>query len=261
MGVYYKKPMIETAIQCVKEAGDILHKYYHVPQVSYKKGLDGRKSTVTQADRESEAAITGMLIEHFPEHGIYGEEGTRINNESDYLWYIDPLDGTTNFSRSIPLFGISLGLTYKKVPVLGVLFFPELHLLVTAEHHKGAQANGEKIHVSSRPLPESLYFISTAETRDGWNFPSLKEKVGWVRAMDVSSFEFSHLAQGNSELYTFKKSPHDMVAGTIIIQEAGGMVTDEKGENWTTDANFIIASNGVIHKEVLSLIQSDLQKK
>lgn len=253
--------MLDTAISIIKKAGDILSEYYGENEVSYKKGLDNRKSTVTRADTESEKLITSLIKEKFPTHGIYGEEGTRINNTSNYVWYIDPLDGTTNFTRNIPLFGISLGLVFKKEPILGVLFFPKLNLIVSAEKGKGAFSNGVNIYVSKRQLTESLYYISTAETRDGWIFPSLKNKVGWVRALDVSSFEFANIAMGNSELYTFTRSPHDMVAGTIIIQEAGGKVTDEKGKDWCTDSNYIIASNGTVHDEVLNVIKNDLLEK
>ena len=251
--------MLSDAISITEQAGIILSSYYGIRKVSYKKGIDGRKSTITKADTESEKLITKLIKNKFPNHGIYGEEGTRDNTSAEYIWYIDPLDGTTNFSRSIPLFGISLGLTYKKEPILGVLHFPELNLLLSGEKGKGAFANKISVHVSDRQFTESLYYISAAETRDGWIFPSLKEKVGWVRAMDVSSFEFASIAMGNSELYTFKKSSHDMVACVIIIKEAGGRVTDEKGNDWNTESNYIIASNNIFHNEVLQIINKDLK--
>lgn len=250
--------MLNEAVSIIKQAGIILSTCYGKSKVGYKEGIDGRKSTVTKADTESEKLITKLIKEKFPGHGIYGEEGIRSNTSAEYVWFIDPLDGTTNFSRSIPLFGISLGLAYRKEPIIGALYFPELNLLLSAEKEKGAFANEKLINVSDRQLAESLYYISTAETRDGWTFPSLKNKVGWVRAMDVSSFEFASIAMGNSELYTFKKSPHDMVAGAIIIKEAGGRVSDEKGNDWNTDSSFIIASNNIIHNEVLQIIDQDI---
>ncbi len=251
--------MLNRAISIIKQAGEIVSSYYGKSEVDYKKGPDGRKDSVTQADIESEKLISSLLKDKFPSHGIYGEEGTRKDNTADFVWYIDPIDGTTNFTRSIPLFGISIGLVYKKEPILGVLYFPELKLLVSAEKGKGAHTNGTLIHVSERSLSESLYYISTAETRAGWTFPSLKNKVGWVRAIDVSSYEFASIAMGNSDLYTFKKSPHDMVAGAIIIKEAGGRVTDEKGNDWNTESNYIIASNNIFHNDVLQIIAKDLK--
>jgi myo-inositol-1(or 4)-monophosphatase len=250
--------MLNTAISIVKQAGVILSSYYGAKEVRYKQGIDGRKSTITKADTESEELITKLIKEKFPTHGIYGEEGVRENIAKEYVWYIDPLDGTTNFSRSIPFFGISLGLAYKNKPILGVLLFPELNLLLEAEKEKGARANKNAIQVSNRQLSESLYYISAAEARDGWTFSSLKNKVGWVRAMDVSSFEFASIAMGNSELYTFTKSPHDMVAGAIIIKEAGGRVSDENGNDWNTNSNYIIASNKIVHNEVLNIISKDI---
>jgi myo-inositol-1(or 4)-monophosphatase len=251
--------MLDIAISITKQAGEIVSSYYGKNEVRYKTDSNGRLDSVTKADIESEALIAKLLKENFPTHGIYGEEGTRKDNEEDYIWYIDPIDGTTNFTHSIPLFGISLGLTYKKKPILGVLYFPELNLLLSAEKGKGTFANQKLIHVSKKPLAESLYYVSAAETRDGWTFPSLKNSVGWVRSLDSSSYEFASIAMGNAELYTFKRSPHDMVAGVIIIQEAGGRVTDEKGNDWSVDSNYIIASNNNIHEEVLRIIKNDLQ--
>ena len=240
----------------VLEAGKIVKSLYNSSeQTTFKIGLDDRPSTVTEADTQSENYLSGALREKFPNHGIYGEEGTNINTENDFVWYIDPLDGTTNFWRHIPLFGISVGLAYKQKPVLGVLYFPELNLLISAYEGGGAFSNNKKLKVSSRTLEKSLYYVSCQELRDGMNFPSLGQSVGWTRAIDVSSFEFAQIAMGNAELYTFTKpSPQDMVAGTIIVCEAGGAVTDENSRPWITSAKSIVASNGVIHEKVMDLL-------
>lgn len=248
------------AEKTIRAAGSIvLDSYKSKVDSHFKDGLDGRPSTVTKADLRSEDYLVKSIKSQLPNHGIYGEEGSRVNLDADFVWYLDPIDGTTNFWRHIPLFGISMGLTYHKKPVLGVLYFPALKLLLSAHIGGGAYANGEKINVSNRSLKKSLYYISCQEARDGLAFPAIEKKVGWVKAIDASSYEFAQIAMGDAELYTFfKKTPHDMVAGSIIIQEAGGNVTDKKGNSWTTDSEIIIASNGLIHKEVLKLVNTNL---
>ncbi len=242
------------------EAGEIVSTLYSSKKaIHFKEGLDGRPSTVTKADTQSEQHLVAALQKQFPDHGIYGEEGTNIALDHEYVWYIDPIDGTTNFWRHIPLFGISVGLTYQKQPVLGVLYFPALKLLVTGYQGGGAFANDKPIHVSTRSLAKSLYYVSCQELRNGLRFPSLAKEVGWIKAIDASSFEFAQIAMGDVELYTFfQKTPQDMVAGSIIIQEAGGTVTNEHGQPWTTDDAMIVASNGVEHQRVLELVKQDL---
>lgn len=248
---------LQQAEKITAGAGELVLDLYENPgELEFKQGLDGRPSTVTQADAKSEDHIVSHLQKTFPEHGIYGEEGTAINLESEYCWYVDPIDGTTNFWRHIPLFGISVGLTHHKKPVLGVLHFPALDLTLTAYKGGGAKVNGKPTTVSNRTLDKALYYISCQEARNGQAFPDLAQKVGWIKAIDSSSYEFAQIAMGDVELYTFfQKTPHDMVAGTIIIEEAGGRVTDETGQPWTTDAEIIVASNGVIHDEVLGLMR------
>ena len=254
--------MIEYVKKTAKEAGKELMKYYEIPSSSYKKALDDRKATATEAERMSKKIISDAIHKKFPNHEVYGKGETKKSQDSDYLWYIDPLDGSTNFSRKIPLFGLSIGLIYKGFPILGVLYFPKLKLIIYGEKGKGAYVNNhKKVKVSSRSLEESLYYISTAETRGGWSFPSLKDQVGWIRAIDASSYEFAQIAMGDADLYTSKNAYFcDIVAGAIIVEEAGGKVTDEKGGKWSVSSNVMITSNGAEHEKIISLIQKDLKQ-
>ncbi len=249
--------LLAFAKQTAKRAGDIVMTHYDSPALSnFKTDKAGRPNTVTKADEESEQLIVRAIQAEYPSHGVYGEEGTNHNLDREFVWYVDPIDGTTNFWRQIPLFGISIGLVQDKHPILGVLFFPALDLMVSAYKGGGAQANGKPISVSDRSLDKGLYYISTAESRDGLRFPKVGAKTGWIRAIDASSFEFAQIAMGNAECYTFEgMQPHDMVAGVSIITEAGGTVSDEHGKPWTTDSSIIVATNGAIHDEVLSLMQ------
>lgn len=253
---------LEFAKEISLKSGDVVFDLYHSKKtLQFKEGLDGRPSTVTEADEKSESFLKTSIQEQFPTHGIYGEEGTKVNLDSDYIWYLDPIDGTTNFWRHIPLFGLSVGLTYKKKPVLGVLHFPALQLTLTAHEEGKTVANNTEVTVSSRQLKRSLYYISCQEARDGLRFPSIEKQVGWIKAIDVSSFEFAQIAMGDAEVYTFfKSSPQDMVAGTIIVQQAGGKVTDENNLPWTTDSEIIVASNGVDHDALIRLVKKDMKK-
>src|SRR4051812_36822473 len=123
----------ELAINIAKEAGEVLLSHFGNVATELKNSNYDIASIVTKADRESESLIVSKIREHFPEHGIYGEEGTNENLSAEYVWYIDPLDGTSNFVRNIPLFGISIGIIKNGQPVCGVLYFPAINLLVEAE--------------------------------------------------------------------------------------------------------------------------------
>ncbi|MFZ1721934.1 MAG: inositol monophosphatase family protein [Microgenomates group bacterium] len=249
--------LLAFAKKTAKRAGELVLKHYHKPALSvFKVDGAGRPNTVTKADEESESYIVSAIQSEYPDHGVYGEEGTNHELDREFVWYVDPIDGTTNFWRNIPLFGISIGLVQEKKPILGVLYFPVLDLMLSAYKGEGAQVNGLPITVSDRTLEEGLYYIRTAESRDGLQFPKVGAKTGWIRAIDASSFEFAQIAMGNAECYTFKgKQPHDMVAGVSIITEAGGKVSDEHGAPWTTDSEIIVATNGKIHEEVLNLMK------
>lgn len=240
----------------ILETGKIVLKEQENGETSFKKGIDGRKSSVTAADTKSEEYIVSQINKQFPSHGIFGEEGTNSHTENEFVWYIDPIDGTTNFWRRIPLFGISIGLARNNKPIVGTLYFPALTLLLHAKENGGAFANDEKIHVSNRTLDKSLYYVSCAEARDGFSYPKLNNEVGWVKAIDCSSFELAQIAMGDAELYTFKNIlPHDVVAGTVIVREAGGIVSDHKGNAWKVGCENIIASNKIIHSQVISLLK------
>ena len=144
--------MIDTVIEVAKEAGKIQLQYYGKIKAEYKDILKqfenqtfNATTVFTQADIESEKKINSILEKNFPAHNIFGEELIRKNKNSEYTRYIDPIDGTSNYVRNIPLFGISIGLVKNKQPILGVLYFPMLDLLVTAQTNKGTFANGNKI--------------------------------------------------------------------------------------------------------------------
>ncbi len=252
-----RQKLKNIAIKAAKEAGKILMKYYGKVKEEYKGKRFDVGTILTKADIESEKKILRILKKEFPDHNFYSEEEgwTKKVLNSEYTWYIDPLDGTSNFSKSIPLFGISIGLIKNNNPLLGVLFFPTLNLLVHAENEKGAFANGKKIHVSNRTIEKSLYYAGGRFKGKFQIEESVAKKVCITKIIDASSFEFAQIAMGDAELYMLVSVMHDVAAGVIIVREAGGKVTDKKGKEWTLNSKYIIASNKKIHKEVVDILK------
>ncbi|QQR82190.1 inositol monophosphatase [Candidatus Campbellbacteria bacterium] len=240
----------------VKAGGDVLMRYYGNVDTEFKgQGFDAA-SMVSRADRESEDVIVKIINANFPGHGIFGEEGTNENMSAEYVWYIDPLDGTSNFLRNIPLFGVSIGVTKDGSPVCGVLYFPALNLLVEASLGEGAYANNKQITVSERSLSQALYYSGGKYKSDHFNqiHSGLAATSGIIKIIDASSYELAQIAMGDAEIYFLDNVPHDVVAGVCIVREAGGVVTNEKGEPWTLDSKKILVTTEKLHKELLSII-------
>ena len=247
--------MLKTAIKSAKEAGKILMKHYGKIQTDYKSKRFDSDIIITKADFESEKKIVEILKKNFPKHNIFSEEKIQENNNSEYTWYIDPIDGTGNFTRNIPLFGISIGLIKNNQSILGVLYFPALNLMVHAEKGKGTFANNKKVKVSNRGLKKTLYYSGGYHKGKLQFEKSVAEKIGLVKIIDASSYEFAQIAMGDAELYILCNIPHDVAAGVIIVKEAGGKVTDYKGKEWNIQSEGIVASNKLIHNEVIKLLK------
>lgn len=248
--------MLKIAIKSAKEAGKILMKHYGKVQTGYKGKHFDAASVLTKADIESEKKIVEILKENFPSHNIFSEEKIKENNGSEYTWYIDPLDGTSNFTRNIPLFGISVGLIKNNQPVLGVLYFPALKLIVHAEKNKGAFANGKKVSVSNRELKKSLYYSGGYYKGKIQIEKLVADKVGLVKIIDASSYELAQIAMGDAELYILSNVVHDVAAGVIAVREAGGKVTDYDGSEWKVQSKGIVASNKTIHNGIISSLKN-----
>ena len=229
----------------------------------YKGDVD----LVTVADRTVEAFLQDALLTAFPSHGIYGEEGTRDRLDAEFRWYIDPLDGTTNFAHGFPHFCDSMGLEHRTpglAPerdgpiVAGVIYDPTRDELFVSERGKGAFLNGKPIHVSSVPeLGEAL--VSTG-------FPSRKRhenpnihfyqeftlRSHGVRRAGSAALDLAYIACGRMDAFwEFNLNPWDTAAGFLLVEEAGGMVTGFDGAYRRLDSREILASNQHIHHEML----------
>jgi len=229
----------------------------------YKGDVD----LVTIADRTVEAYIQGALLTAFPSHGIYGEEGTRDRLDAEYRWYIDPLDGTTNFAHGFPHFCVSMGLEHRiqglapehDGPIIaGVIYDPMRDELFVAERGKGAFLNGKPIHVSSTPeLGEALVATGFPSRKRNQNpnihfYQEFTLRSHGVRRAGSAALDLAYTACGRFDAYwEFNLNPWDTAAGFLLVEEAGGMVTGFDGAYRRLDSREILASNQFLHHELL----------
>jgi len=259
-----ERPQFVPAMtEIAREAGALLMGYFHRRvKVEYKGDVD----LVTEADRASEALITKRIGERWPGHNIMGEEGTRSEQGSDYRWYVDPLDGTTNFAHGYPVFCVSLGLEHKDERVAAVIFDPTREEMFTAEKGGGAFLNGQPIHVSS--------IANLAECLVATGFPSHKRhknpniffyhqitlKTHGVRRAGSAALDLCNVASGRFDgFWEFNLNPWDTAAGVLIVQEAGGQVTRFDGQPFRIDSRETLASNGQVHEALLREFQAILR--
>jgi myo-inositol-1(or 4)-monophosphatase len=254
---------VKTAESIAREAGALLRDLYHRGvRTEYKGDVD----LVTEADRASEKLIGTRLRAAFPDHGIYGEEGTRQALDSEFRWYVDPLDGTTNFAHGFPVFCVVLGCERRHAGlaenqdgemVAGVIYDPLRDEMFSTARGSGATLNGEPIHVSpTKTLQESL--IATG-------FPSQKRhrspnvhfyqeftlRSHGVRRAGSAALDLAYVACGRFDGYwEFQLNPWDTSAGYLLLEEAGGRITHFDGSKFTLDSREILATNGLIHNEM-----------
>jgi len=242
-----------------REAGSLLMEYFHRHvKIEYKGDVD----LVTVADRSSEALILEKIRGQFPSHDVMGEEGTRIETGSQYKWYVDPLDGTTNFAHGYPVFCVSLGVERNGKRVAGVIFDPTRDEMFVAELGGGARLNGKPIHVSA--------IANLGECLIGTGFPSQKRHKNpniyfyhqltlhthGVRRAGSAALDLCNVAAGRYEgFWEFNLNPWDTAAGVLIVEEAGGKVTDFSGADFQIASCETLASNSLVHDALLHEFQ------
>jgi myo-inositol-1(or 4)-monophosphatase len=257
---------VPEAAAIAREAGARLREFYaQGVETEYKGDVD----LVTVADRAMEKLIRTRLGEAFPDHGIFGEEGTRERLEAEFRWYVDPLDGTTNFAHGFPQFAVSMGLERRPAGtapdadgtlVAGVIYDPLRDELFTAERGRGALLNGRRMQISrARELAEAL--LATG-------FPSRKRHASpnihfyqeftlrshGVRRAGSAALDLAYVACGRLDAYwEFNLNTWDTAAGILLVEEAGGRVTDFAGNKYRLASDEILASNGAVHDELIGL--------
>jgi myo-inositol-1(or 4)-monophosphatase len=257
---------LEKAESIAREAGGLLREFYkRGVRTEYKGDVD----LVTEADRASEKLIVERLNAAFPAHGIYGEEGTRSGLDAEFRWYVDPLDGTTNFAHGFPAFCVVLGCEQRAaglkpeedgVMVAGVVYDPLRDEMFAAAKGEGATLNGAAIRVSKATLLQ--------ESLIGTGFPSKKRhespnvhfyqeftlRSHGVRRVGSAALDLAYVACGRLEgFWEFGLNPWDTSAGYLLVEEAGGTITHFDGGKFTLDSREVLATNGAIHAEMKTL--------
>jgi len=250
---------LETSMEIAREAGALLVNHYE-RRVAFE--LKGEYDLVTEADRASERLIVERLSTHFPSHSIVAEEGGGHDGKSECRWYVDPLDGTTNFAHGFPMFNVTLALERKGELIAGCIYDPLRDEMFSAERGSGAYLNHRRIHVSKAARVED----SLAAT----GFPSRKRHQNvnvyfyyqmamfshGVRRGGSAALDLAYVGCGRLDLFwEFGLKPWDMAAGILLVSEAGGAVSDMNGGPASVTGAHLLADNGLIHCEVLTMFR------
>ena len=256
--------IFQTANSAIEKATQIVMEAYNLPKVTEYKG---KTDLVTQTDRQSEEIIINEIQKAFPKHGIIAEESDSTNNESEYQWIIDPLDGTTNFVHEYPSFGISIGVMHKDEFICGIVKELPANRTYSAIKGKGAFCDGKQIHVSDvNTLDQSLLVTGFGyEHGKKWSanielFKQFTDITQGVRRLGAAAIDLCHVACGKVDGYwEFDIKPWDTTAGVLIVQEAGGKVTKMDGSKYSIHHPQILATNGKIHSEMLKITKPAIE--
>jgi myo-inositol-1(or 4)-monophosphatase len=242
-----------------REAGSLIMGYFRQRvKIEYKGAVD----LVTIADRQSEALILERIRKQFPTHDVMGEEGTRIETGSEYKWYVDPLDGTTNFAHGYPVFCVSLAVERLGKRVAGVVYDPTRDEMFSAELGGGARLNDNAISVSkTATLGESLLATGFPSQKRHKNpniyfYQQLTLHSHGVRRAGSAALDLCNVASGRFDgFWEFNLNPWDTAAGVLILEEAGGKVTDFTGGEFQIASHETLGSNGLVHDALLHEFQ------
>jgi myo-inositol-1(or 4)-monophosphatase len=247
---------LEISADIAREAGALLATYFE-RRVAFE--LKGEYDLVTEADRASEALVVERLRSHFPTHSIVAEEGGGHQGSSEYCWYVDPLDGTTNFAHGFPMYNVTMALEHAGQLVAGVIFDPERNEMFASERGSGAYLNQRPIHVSKVARLE--------DTLVATGFPSLKRHQNvnvhfyyqlamithGVRRAGSAALDLAYVASGRLDAFwEFGLKPWDMAAGILLIQEAGGKCSDMHGAPMELRGPHLLATNQAVHDAMLA---------
>jgi myo-inositol-1(or 4)-monophosphatase len=248
--------MLDFVIDLALRAGSLLRaRLVQTREVASK----GHADVVTDADQASEALIVAAIRERFPDHAILAEEGGAVSTGAEYQWLVDPLDGTLNYLHGFPVFCVSLAVLRRDELHIGVVYDPMRDELFAAERGGGARSNGRLLHVSrTAALAQSLLTTGFPYNRFSQPDNNLREhnhlllKAQDIRRPGSAALDLCAVAAGRSDAHwELGLSPWDVAAGALLVQEAGGCVTDWRHQPWRPGEPRIVASNGSIHDELL----------
>jgi myo-inositol-1(or 4)-monophosphatase len=247
---------VPAMAEIAREAGALLMGYFHQHvKVEYK----GEADLVTIADRQSEILIRERIRKNWPSHDVLGEEQGLADTGSDYRWYVDPLDGTTNFAHGFPVFCVSLALEHKKQRIAGVIYDPTRDELFAAAKGSGAYLNQQRIRVSkTERLSECLVATGFPSHKRHKNpnihfYHQITLHTQGVRRAGSAALDLCCVACGRFDgFWEFNLNPWDTAAGVLIVDEAGGKVSDFRGGPFQLDSRETLATNGLVHGAMLN---------
>jgi len=250
----------ETLIRAVETGAAIMKEYFDQSFIISNK--EGINNLVTEVDHKSEAAIFKVIKEQFPEHYILSEEAGEIIQDSNHKWIIDPIDGTVNYANRIPICCVSIGIEKDGKMILGAVYNPFIGELFFAEKGKGATLNNKTIHVSNKAdvktscLVTGFPYTYLDEANGPLQvFDKLIRKGVPVRRLGSAAIDLCWVAMGRFDgFYEHQLQAWDSAAGFLMVEEAGGKVTDLTGKYYNPYQHGIIATNGKIHDELLNVI-------
>jgi myo-inositol-1(or 4)-monophosphatase len=247
-------PFLETAVEIAREAGALLANYFERPVAFETKG---EFDLVTEADRASEKLVVERLRQYFPSHSIQAEEGGGQESGSDYRWYVDPLDGTTNFAHGYPAWSVTMALEKAGELVTGVVFDPTRNELFACEKGSGAFLNGKRIQVSRvAKLADSLSCTGfpnhNRQSSPNIHFYyQLAMETHGVRRGGSAAIDLAYTACGRLDAFwEIGLRPWDLAAGKLLVTEAGGICTEMRGGVHSMESADILADNGLLHEEL-----------
>ncbi len=252
---------LKIAEKAAREAGRLLSELRSTDREIKKKGA---VNLVTDADRKSEQLIREIIESNFPDHSFIAEEGTETSGDSEYLWLVDPLDGTTNYAHGLPVYCVSMGLLKGNEIIAGCIYNPNLDECFTAEAGKGAFLNGKPIHVSETGnLDDSLlatgfpYDIRETDDDNLKEFTAFYKRARAVRRAGAAALDLAYVACGRFDgFWEFKLAPWDIAAGILLVEEAGGKATSYSGNKYDIYKGELVATNGLIHGAMVGTLKS-----
>jgi myo-inositol-1(or 4)-monophosphatase len=255
--------MIENVIHIAKTAGEIIRDGF-----GKKITIDFKSSSidlVTEIDKKSEKKIIDFIRKEYLNHNIIAEESGEMNENSEYTWVIDPLDGTTNFAHGLPIFSVSIGVQKKGKTIIGVVYDVMRDVLYSSELGAGSYKDEEKIRVNSNDdLSKSVlvtgfpYNIAENPNKAIEKFSSFLTEARAIRRLGSAAIDFCYLAEGVFEgFWEVQLQPWDICAGKLITEEAGGKVTNFKNENIDIFSKQILATNSHVHEKMLHILQKN----
>jgi len=249
--------MIKDIIEAAAIAGEIIREGFGKNfQIEYKTN---EKNLVTEIDKKSEQAIVDFVTKKYPAHSLLMEESGELKRDSEFLWVIDPLDGTTNFAHGLPIFSVSIGVMKNDEIIAGVVYDVMQNIYYSAEKGSGAFANNKKINVSMNDkLPLGVlvtgFPYNVADNPDNAfeRFTALTKKARAVRRLGSAAIDFAYVACGVFDgFWEVSLQPWDICAGKLLVEEAGGMVTDFTGNKINIFTKQILASNKLVHQQMI----------